>query len=71
MRIGRELLKGHLPALVMAILAEEPLHGYALCKEIQRRSGNVLKMGEGTLKAGLKNCGILLTSGYLVFKLIL
>ena len=49
MRIGRELLKGHLPTLVMAILAEEPLHGYALCKEIEQRSGNALKVGEGTL----------------------
>ncbi len=29
------------------------------------------KMGEGTVNAGLKHCVILLTSGYLVFKLIL
>lgn len=49
MRIGRELLKGHLPTLVVAILAERPLHGYALCKEIGERSGNALKVGEGTL----------------------
>lgn len=49
MRIGRELLKGHLPTLVLAILAEKPLHGYALCKVIQQRAGNALKVGEGTL----------------------
>jgi DNA-binding PadR family transcriptional regulator len=49
MPVGRELLKGHLPALVLAVLAEEPMHGYALCRRIRERCGDALKMGEGTL----------------------
>jgi len=49
MPVGRELLKGHLPALVLAVLDEEPMHGYALCRRIRERGGDALRMGEGTL----------------------
>jgi PadR family transcriptional regulator PadR len=49
MKLSRELLKGHLPALVLAVLEEEPLHGYALCRKIRERAGNALRLGEGTL----------------------
>lgn len=47
--MDRELLRGHLPVLVLAIVAEQPIHGYALAKQIKLRGGNLLKMGEGTL----------------------
>ncbi|MCB8932695.1 MAG: helix-turn-helix transcriptional regulator [Fimbriimonadaceae bacterium] len=36
-------------ALVLAVLAEEPLHGYGISKAIKARSSKVLKMGEGQL----------------------
>jgi PadR family transcriptional regulator len=49
MKIERELLKGHLPAIVLSVLEEEPMHGYGLCAKIRQRSGNALKLGEGTL----------------------
>lgn len=47
--MDKELLRGHLPVLVLAIVAERPIHGYALAKEIKLRGGSLLKMGEGTL----------------------
>ena len=44
-----QLPKGHLPVLVIAIIEGGPIHGYALAKEIKRRGGHLLTMGEGTL----------------------
>ena len=37
------------PALVLGLLAEEPRHGYAICKAIRERSPEALKIGEGTI----------------------
>ena len=34
-----EELKGHLDGLVLAVLAGEPKHGYAVIKALRRRSG--------------------------------
>lgn len=47
--MDKEVLRGHLPALVLGILAEQPRHGYAVCQEIRRRSPRALKVGEGTV----------------------
>jgi PadR family transcriptional regulator, regulatory protein PadR len=49
----RELLKGNTRALVLAVLREAPLHGYAIAREIERRSENALKCGEGALYPAL------------------
>ena len=49
----KELLKGNTPTLVLAVLAEAPLHGYAIAREIERRSGDALKFKEGTLYPAL------------------
>src|SRR5215470_11166232 len=49
----RELLKGNTPALVLAVLKDGPRHGYAIAREIERRSGNALKFKEGTLYPAL------------------
>lgn len=49
----RELLKGNTPTLVLAVLADAPLHGYAIAREIERRSQNALKFKEGTLYPAL------------------
>jgi PadR family transcriptional regulator PadR len=35
--------------LVLAILRDGPLHGYAIAREIERRSSHLLKFKEGTL----------------------
>jgi PadR family transcriptional regulator PadR len=50
----RELLKGNTQTLVLAILREQPLHGYAIAREIERRSKTGLKFLDGTLYPALK-----------------
>lgn len=47
--MGRDVSKGDLPSLVLAMLADEPLHGYAIARKIEELSGRALQMKEGTL----------------------
>ncbi|MES2460627.1 MAG: helix-turn-helix transcriptional regulator [Armatimonadota bacterium] len=49
MRPERELLKGSTPTLILAVLENEPRHGYAIAREIERRSESTLSLGEGSL----------------------
>jgi DNA-binding PadR family transcriptional regulator len=49
MRFDRELLKGSTATVVLAILSEGPLHGYQIAKELRRRSGDALELGQGVL----------------------
>src|SRR6478735_10432792 len=44
-----ETLKGHLDTIVLAILREEPLHGYAVIEALRRRSEGAFELAEGTL----------------------
>ncbi|HEY3282501.1 MAG TPA: helix-turn-helix transcriptional regulator [Armatimonadota bacterium] len=53
MSTDRELLKGNTPTLVLAVLRDGPLHGYAIAREIERRSGSSLRCKEGTLYPAL------------------
>ena len=48
-RVRAELLKGTTPGLVLALLAEQPMHGYDLAREIAKRSAGALAPGQGTL----------------------
>jgi DNA-binding PadR family transcriptional regulator len=48
-----EALKGHLDSLILAVLASEPLHGYAIIVELKRRSGGRLALPEGTVYPAL------------------
>jgi transcriptional regulator len=48
-----ELLKGHLDALVLAALAVEPAHGYAVIQRLKRRSADVFVLPEGTVYPAL------------------
>lgn len=48
-RFDRELLKGNTATAVLAILSDGPLHGYQIAKEMQRRSEDALKLGQGVL----------------------
>jgi len=41
--------KGSTSVLILAILAEEPRHGYAIAREIARRSDDLIALGEGSL----------------------
>ena len=49
----RELLKGNVPALILSVLIGGGLHGYAIAREIERKSGGVLQWKEGTLYPAL------------------
>ena len=44
-----DTLKGHLDGLVLATLAAEPAHGYAVIEELKRRSGGAFDLPEGTV----------------------
>jgi PadR family transcriptional regulator len=48
-----DVLKGHLDALVLAALEQEPAHGYAIIKRLQRRSEDVFRLPEGTVYPAL------------------
>ena len=42
-------LKGYLDPLILAVLAEGALHGYAVIEELKLRSGGELDLPEGTV----------------------
>ncbi|MFN2594173.1 MAG: PadR family transcriptional regulator [Actinomycetota bacterium] len=44
-----DLLKGHLEGLVLAVLAERPIHGYAVMESLRARSGGAIGIEGGTL----------------------
>ena len=46
-------MKGHLDALILAVLAAGPLHGYAIIEELKQRSGGELALPEGTIYPAL------------------
>ena len=50
----RDLFKGDLPILILAVLGESPCHGYAIAREIERRSGGELGAKEGALYPALR-----------------
>lgn len=48
-----EELKGHLDALILAVLAAGPIHGYAIIEQLKERSGGHLQLPEGTVYPAL------------------
>jgi PadR family transcriptional regulator PadR len=44
-----EELKGHLDGLVLAVVAGDPKHGYAVIEALKQRSGGKLDLPEGTI----------------------
>lgn len=50
----QELKKGSTPILILAVLAGGPCHGYAIAREIERRSREALSVGEGALYPALR-----------------
>ena len=49
----KELLKGSTEALLLSLLVDEPMYGYQLVKEIDRRSSGYFRFKEGTLYPAL------------------
>ena len=52
--MGRNVPSGEVSVLVLAILADAPSHGYAIAREIERRSGAELGVQEGALYPALR-----------------
>jgi PadR family transcriptional regulator, regulatory protein PadR len=48
-----EELKGHLDALILAVVAAAPAHGYAIIEELKRRSRGAFSLPEGTVYPAL------------------
>jgi PadR family transcriptional regulator, regulatory protein PadR len=48
-----EALKGHLDALLLAVVAEDPAHGYAILERLRLRSGGAFDLPEGTIYPAL------------------
>jgi DNA-binding PadR family transcriptional regulator len=49
-----DALRGHLDALILAVLERGPLHGYAVMEALRERSGGELDLPTGTLYPALR-----------------
>ena len=49
----RELLKGSTETLLLSLLTEEPMYGYQIAREMERRSNGYFAFKEGTLYPAL------------------
>ena len=50
----RDLLPGTLDMLVLKTLTVQPMHGYGIAQELQRRSRDVIRVEEGSLYPALQ-----------------
>ena len=50
----RDLATGDLPALILAVLGSQPLHGYAIARHVEQMSEGALHMREGALYPALR-----------------
>ena len=57
-----DAIRGHLDALILAVVEREPLHGYAIIEALRARSGGELEMPTGSLYPALRR---LERAGYL------
>ena len=53
MHLEAGLRKGSVKALILSLLQEQPMYGYQLSKELQRRSKGYFEFKEGTLYPAL------------------
>src|SRR5262245_16817488 len=51
---ARDLFPGALEMMVLQLLKQEPMHGYALVQRIQQASRNLLRVEEGSLYPALQ-----------------
>jgi|SRR5919106_2001462 DNA-binding PadR family transcriptional regulator len=49
----RQAVRDHLDLLLLAVLRDEPAHGYAVIETLRRRSGEKFDMPEGTVYPAL------------------
>ncbi|MCE6998640.1 helix-turn-helix transcriptional regulator [Saccharothrix sp. S26] len=48
-----DAVRGHLDAMLLAVLEPGPLHGYAIITAVQQRSGGALELRTGTVYPAL------------------
>jgi DNA-binding PadR family transcriptional regulator len=60
--VKADALRGHLDALILAVVEPAPLHGYAIMEALAVRSGGALDLPTGTLYPALRR---LERAGYL------
>ena len=53
MNYGRELLKGNTDALLLYLINSQPMYGYQIIKELEKRSKGYFQFKEGTLYPAL------------------
>ena len=53
MNYGRELLKGSTDSLLLCLINHQPMYGYQIIKEIERKSNGYFQFKEGTLYPAL------------------
>lgn len=53
MRDLAQLLKGNTEILILSLIELEPMYGYQMIKELERRSQGFFHLGEGTLYPAL------------------
>ena len=49
----RELIKNSLDSLLLALIAQQPMYGYRIIKELEKKSEGYFKFKEGTLYPAL------------------
>ncbi|RFS83017.1 PadR family transcriptional regulator [Actinomadura spongiicola] len=47
-------VRGHLDAMILAVIEHEPRHGYAIMEALHRRSGGVVDVPAGTIYPALR-----------------
>ena len=52
--MGKELARGDVPTLILAVLSRGPAHGYAIARAVERDSDNALQLREGSLYPALR-----------------
>jgi DNA-binding PadR family transcriptional regulator len=57
-----DVLRGHLDAMILAVVEKQPLHGYAIIEALALRSGGELDLPTGTVYPALRR---LEAAGYL------
>ncbi|MCD6568479.1 MAG: helix-turn-helix transcriptional regulator [Dehalococcoidia bacterium] len=50
---ARELLKGNTDSLLLSLISYQPMYGYQIIKELERRSNGYFRFREGTLYPAL------------------
>jgi PadR family transcriptional regulator PadR len=50
---ARDMRKGSTTVLILSLVAERPMYGYQIAKELERRSGGYFDFKEGTLYPAL------------------